>query len=103
LWDAFAVESPRMRRRYLQEFGMPPERLALTGAMSDDCLWTGKRKASEQREEIYRELDLPAGRPMVLVAFPPNQFSTPRPDMEFANYGDMTRFLIESLATLKDF
>ena len=78
-WDAFAAESPRMLRRYLEEFRMPAERVVLTGAMSDDVLHAGRQNAGKLKEQVYRELGLPPGRPMVLVSFPSNQFGSGRP------------------------
>ncbi len=82
---------------------MPAERLALTGAMSDDTLHAAQRHAVHLKKEVYRELGLAPGRPLVLVAFPPNQFSRKHPDLEFTDYRDMTRFLVKSLQSLQDF
>ncbi|HWY86341.1 MAG TPA: hypothetical protein VNX28_06440 [Gemmataceae bacterium] len=99
-WDAFAVESPRMLERYVQEFGMQPERLALTGAMSDDTLFAARRQAGKLKEQLYRELALPPGRPLVLLAFPPDQFPSRGTNLEFADYEEMACFLIESCHSL---
>ena len=91
-----------MYRRYQEEFGVASDRLALTGAMSDDELFAVKQMARPRKERLYRELGLAAGQPLVLLAFPPNQFSANRPGVEFADYPDMTRFLIASLGALNN-
>ena len=102
-WDAFAVESPRMRKRYVEEFAMPAEKLALTGAISDDSLYDFKRQAAELKNDVYREMGLATDRLMVLVAFPLNQFSRRHPDLEFDDYQSMARFLVASLQTLTNY
>jgi hypothetical protein len=99
-WDAFAVESRRMHERYAHEFRMPAEKLILTGAMSDDALFRAKATAADLKENVYSELGLVPGRPMLLVALPPNQFSRHHPDLEFHDYRGMILFLVESLRTL---
>jgi hypothetical protein len=93
--DAIAVESDRMRRHY-QRLGLPEGQLVETGALYDDVLAEGLQSADERREALYRELGLPAGRPLLLCALPPN----PYPDQlgGFASYEDLLRFWVATLA-----
>ena len=97
--DAIAVESERMRQHY-QRLGLPEDQLVETGALYDDVLAEVLDAADERREALYRKLDLPAGRPMLLCALPPN----PYPDQlgGFASYEDLLRFWVATLTERTD-
>lgn len=92
--DAIAVESERMRWHY-RRLGLSAEQLVETGALYDDVLADSLLYADERREALYRKLDVPAGRPMLLCALPPN----PYPDQlgGFASYEDLLRFWVATL------
>jgi len=93
--DAITVESERMRGHY-QRLGLPEEQLVETGALYDDELANVLRSADERREALYEKLGLPAGRPMLLCALPPN----PYPDQlgGFASYEELLRFWVTTVA-----
>lgn len=92
--DAIAAESPFMVD-YYRRAGIPERQVRLTGALYDDVLHRGLEHAPRAREELYRELGLPPGRPMVLCAMPPNQLSgAGRPQCAYQDY----RLILEAFA-----
>ena len=94
--DRLAVESPAMMEHYLRE-GLPPDRLVLTGTLSDDLFAAALSHAGERREALYRELGLPPGRPLLLCALPPHQpgrlTRTP-----FGTYDELVAFWLAAVA-----
>jgi hypothetical protein len=97
--DAIAVESDRMRLHY-QQLGLPAEQMVETGALYDDALANVLQSADERRAALYRQLGLPAGRPMLLCALPPN------PCLDqlggFASYEDLLHSWVAALAEQSD-
>jgi hypothetical protein len=100
-WAALAVESPAMLQRYLT-MGLPPGRLHLTGAISDDVLAAG-RSAAPLRRTLCAELGLASERPLLVCALPPDQTGGRRAHCEFSAYQDLVAFFIRSIQGLGDF
>lgn len=100
--DVIAVESPSMRDHYVRE-GLPERRLVLTGSLADDALASASAEAAERRASLYKELGLPADRPLLLCALPPDQFSLSAAQTDFADYAELVRFWIQSLAAVPGF
>lgn len=92
-----AVENERMLEYYRNE-GLPEERLILSGALYDDVLAESARRSDEMRNRLIVELGLNAELPLLLCALPPSQF--PR-DCEFAEYGSLVSFWMETLSQVK--
>lgn len=99
--DAILVESERMRSLGILN-GLPAEQLIATGNMSQDTMAKVLRDAPRQRAELYRKLNLPENKPMILLAMP--QYATPRgyPQI-FPIYDDMVQFLVSVLSACKDY
>lgn len=96
--DAIAVESEAMRQYCLVE-GVPARQLVLTGSMDHDRMHERANEADALREALYRRLGMPAGRPMLLTALPPDQlYGRGRPQCDFQDYGGLVRFWLQSLA-----
>lgn len=93
--DALAVESAHMRQHYLR-LGLPAEKMVETGALYDDTLAHVLSTAEERRSALYENLGLPAGRPMLLCALPPNPY--PGQCGGFDSYSQLLHFWVETLA-----
>src|SRR5690606_6872199 len=98
---AIIIDSQRTFELY-RRAGIEERQLATLGSLIDDELAVGLQCAEQRRADLYEELDLPEGRPLLLCALPPNQFSG-RPAKEFASYKKLIRGWIEPLAELSRF
>lgn len=101
--DAIAMESEAMRDYYL-EAGLPKDNMVLTGSPSDDAMAKVASDAPRLREELYAELGLPAGRPMLLVALLPDflYVTGGRPQCDFREYGELASFFAGAPAEEQD-
>lgn len=100
--DAIAAESPFMAD-YYRRAGIPERQVRLTGALYDDVLHRGLEQAPQAREALYRELGLPAGRPMILCAMPPNQLGgAGRPQCAYRDYREILEAFAAPLEALAD-
>lgn len=100
--DAIAVESAFMYKYYLRS-GIEESRLRLTGALYDDALHHARMHADALREDLYRRLRLPPGRPMLLCALPPNQLAgVGRTACDFADYATLLETFLLPLRGLVD-
>jgi len=98
--DAIAAESPFMAD-YYRRAGIPERQIRTTGALSDDVLHRGLAQAPQAREALYREAGLPAGRPMVLCALPPNQLrGSRRPQCAYRDYREILEAFVAPLEDL---
>lgn len=102
--DAIALESEAMRE-YCLSAGLPPDQLALTGSVNHDNLVKILKEATQRRADLYRRLDLPADRPLILSALPPNEFyrTGGRPECNFQVYEELVEFWVQSLAAVKGY
>ena len=97
--DAIAAESNAMID-YAAAAGLPRESMTLTGSPSDDAMAAIRKDAARLRHELYAELGLPAGRPMLLTALPPDflYVTGRRPQCDFQQYDVLVKFWIDTLA-----
>jgi hypothetical protein len=102
--DAIAMESQAMVDYYV-EAGLPRDNMVLTGSPSDDMMAPAAADAARLREELYAELGLPAGRPMLLTALVPDflYVNGGRPQCDFQRYGALVEFWVRSLAEQSTF
>src|SRR5262249_15530194 len=73
---AICIES-RATQAIYRKLGFEDAQLALTGSPVDDVLDSVHRERAQRRDALLSELGLDPGRPLVLVAFPPNQYAAP--------------------------
>lgn len=92
--DIIAVESEAMLSKY-REFGIEAERLSVTGSVVDDRLVSGLRDVDRPRK-LRRKYDL-AGRPLVVCAVPPDQFSARAHKTEYETYEGLVGSLLRAL------
>ena len=97
--DAIAVESPRMRRYYVQE-GLPDEKLHLTGALYDDTLARYQTEAAENRVHLCAEFGFDPTQRLFLCALPPNQFALSGPQTDFADYPELIMAWVKTLRSV---
>ena len=100
--DAIAVESEAMVQFYTAA-GLPRRQLVNTGSLTDDMLAAAAQEAPARKAALCRELGLPADRPMLLSALPPDQLYMlgGRPQCDFQTYPALVEFWVRSLAALK--
>lgn len=100
--DVLAVESQEMLD-YYADMSFAPDQLALTGSMNDDVLHAALVRRDELRSTIEEELELEPGRPLLLCAWPPDQFGGRKlDDCDFSSYKRLCQFWAESLAEARD-
>jgi glycosyltransferase involved in cell wall biosynthesis len=95
--DALTVESAFMEAYYRRE-GLPPPRLVVTGAISDDTLAEHLQDAPARRAALCAELGLPADRRLILCALPDDRLSLRASQAEFADYPALVQFVVQTLA-----
>jgi hypothetical protein len=98
--DRIAVESRRMLEVY-QALGFPPDQLALTGTGADDLLAAALQERQARRHAVYKQLDLPADRPMLLSALVPDQLAVGVSECEFTRYADLVEFWVKTIASAR--
>jgi hypothetical protein len=82
--------------------GFSADQLVVTGHPVDDDLFAASRERNHRRRALERELGLEAGRPLVVVGFPPNQFvriATEHKELE--DYGTLCRAWRDGLEILR--
>jgi hypothetical protein len=94
--DTMAVESEFMFN-YYRRYGVPAEKMTVTGALSDDTLRRCLDDAHRHRAQLCRELRLDPELPILLCALPPLHSGSCRWGDDFTGYDDMLRFWVEGL------
>ncbi len=95
---AIALDSPAMLNHYCN-LGFRPSKLRVIGTAQDDRLYARFAKRSEFRESLMSELGWKSGRPIVLCAFPPDQYTDADTSaFEYKSYSDLTDAWFDMLA-----
>ena len=89
--SAIAVESEAMLAHY-RRLGLPAAKLVKTGSLSDDVLARAQADAGARAA-----LGIAGNDKVILCAFPPNQPTAGRPDLEFASYPELVAFWMQTL------
>ncbi|MCX5831440.1 MAG: hypothetical protein NT140_06080 [Deltaproteobacteria bacterium] len=100
--DVLAVESRCMWQLY-ERAGLDREKYVLTGALSDDVIFSNRRDSFGPREVLYKELDLPLGRPLILVSITPDQSLADHPGTEFNTYEQIVGFIMHVVSGAKGY
>ncbi|KAA0577876.1 hypothetical protein FZ983_20020 [Azospirillum sp. B21] len=100
--DVIAVENAAMADHYRRE-GLSGARLVEVGALYDDVLAQGMRNREKGRALLARSFGLPADRPLLLCAPPPDGHHRGGHRCEFATFDDLIEYWAERLAQVKDF
>lgn len=96
-----AVESPEMLR-YYQRMQFPASQLSLTGAAYDDILYNARRSKTA-REKVLRRLRLDNNKPLLVCAWPTDQYGSRNLPMEFPNYKALCSAWAKALAVVHRF
>lgn len=92
--STIAVESQAMARYYSTN-NIRPDRLVITGTLSDDVLYAVCQEIVQRRRTLDRELQLVDGKPIVLCALPPPWF--PRPGCDFSSHQELVEYWLRTL------
>jgi hypothetical protein len=101
--DAILVESKAMLEYMLQE-GLPAEQVKLVGSLANDVIYNNQDDLINKKNRLYKQLNMPADRPLILSALPPDQlYGYGRPECEFKTYREIVEMWIKSLAAGKKY
>ena len=92
---AVAIESDAGMEHY-RRLGLPNSKLIKTGSLADDVLF---RSRVGDRLEALAQFGFSAADRVILCAFPPNQLTAIRPNVEFTNYAELVEFWIRALSS----
>jgi hypothetical protein len=101
--DAFNMESEAMLEYYAAA-GIPREQMVVTGSTADDVMAAAQAEMIERREKLCRSLALPADRPLILTALPPDFLDQPggRPECDFREYEALVDFWMKTCCGIRD-
>ena len=99
--SAICVECEALRRQYIA-LGFPPAQLVVIGHPIDDTLHAISLRRKEVRFQLEQELGLFPGRPLVVVGFPPDQYTSPDTSaFEWPDFESMCRVWKDALDVLR--
>ena len=92
-----AVESPEMER-YYRRMRFPESQLRLTGAAYDDELAGTRQSAQVLKQKQCRRLRIDPEKPLLVCAWPTNQFGSRFIPLEFNNYEQLCKAWAKALS-----
>ncbi|AMP91781.1 TPA: hypothetical protein I8Y86_002523 [Legionella pneumophila] len=95
--DFLALESDAMKDYYISA-GLEEKYLKATGALYNDELFRKLQDADSHRIDLYHFLDMCPSKPMILCALPPNQCDSRQNVIEFLDYTEIVKYLLEQLS-----
>lgn len=99
---SIALDSDAQRDRYLA-LGFPPEQLTVIGDSNGEALARGLAEREARCRRIMNGLGMPAERPLVVCAFPPDQYSgASQSGFEFRTFEALVSAWMESFQRLGD-
>src|SRR5665213_3265459 len=99
--ELICVECNVLRLQYLA-LGFPDQQLYVSGHPVDDTLYEVWRERESRRAALEEVLHMPPGRPLLVVGFPPNQYSSPDvTPFEWPTFEAMCHAWVEALATVR--
>ena len=97
---SIALDSEAQRDLYL-ELGFPPAQLKVIGDMNGEVFHQGRSNKERLVEELFAKHGLQPGRPLILCAFPPDQYGgTDTSRFEFPSYDALIQAWMESFKAL---
>ncbi len=95
--DVITMESEAMWD-YYGAAGMPASQMVVTGSTADDVMARVQSQARPGREALCRSFGLPADRPILLTALPPDFLDQPggRPECDFKDYELLADFWLQA-------
>jgi hypothetical protein len=102
--DAITMESPAMAD-YMAAAGMERNQMRVVGSTADDVLAETLGDRDRRRAELCRSLGLPADRPIIVTALPPDFLYVEggRPECDFRDYESVVEFWIKSLCAVEGY
>ncbi|MBE0580196.1 hypothetical protein [Devosia sp.] len=100
--NAIGLDSTAMWTHY-HSLGFREDKLRIIGTAQDDRLHARFSQRAELRAALMRDLGLPADRPVLLCAFPPDQYaSSDTGSFEYRSYADLVAAWFAELAAISD-
>lgn len=96
-----AVESSSMLE-YYKSMGFSEEQLELTGAAYDDLLHLKESESKGTEEKLQKILGLKSDKPILLCAWPTDQYGSRNIPLEFKSYEDLCHAWAASLALVRN-
>jgi glycosyltransferase involved in cell wall biosynthesis len=102
--DAIIMESHALAN-YSEIAGMPREQMRVVGSTADDVLSETLANREFRRNDLCRSLGLPADRPIILTALPPDflYVAGGRPECDFPDYDSLVEFWVVSLSAVQGY
>src|SRR5262249_10204820 len=90
---------------YMAAAGMAREQMRVVGSTADDVLAEVSAHREFRRDELCRSLGLPAHRPIILTALPPDflYLTGGRPECDFRNFESLVEFWVKSLCSVNGY
>lgn len=99
---AIALDSAAMWTHY-RGLGFRQDKLRIIGTAHDDRLYARFSQRAELRVALMHDLGLPVNRPIVLCAFPPDQYaSSDTGSFEYRTYTELVAAWFAELAAISD-
>src|SRR5271165_2901676 len=100
--DVITMESDAMWDYYLAA-GMPASQMVVTGSTADDVMASVQAQAEMRREALCGSLGLPADKPILLTALPPDFLDQPggRPECDFKDYESLADFWLQACGSIE--
>jgi len=95
-----AVESAEMER-YYRRMRFPNSQLRLTGAAYDDLIASAKLRLPEVKQELCLRLGLDRDKPILICAWPTNQFGSRNTPLEFSSYEQLCNAWAKALGDIQ--
>jgi len=96
-----ALDSEALRDHYLK-LGFPADQLSVVGDLSGEILHKGLLNRAALAAELVARHGFEPNRPMILCAFPPDQFTSMAAEFEFESYDALIAAWIDSFRVLCD-
>lgn len=92
-----AVESKEMEK-YYRRMQFPDSQLRLTGAAYDDRIAATRSQMADAKQKLCRQLRLDPAKPLLVCAWPTDQFGSRFIPLEFNNYEQLCKAWAKTLA-----
>lgn len=99
--DKIVLES-RFLLDYGLRAGLPKEKMVVLGAAYLDRIYESEQLAAGRKRDLLRDFNAHPRQRFVLLCLPPDQFVAHHGEWEFANYPDLTDYLIGFLSAIPE-
>jgi len=101
-FNIMAVEGNGVKNLYVSSGDFDPAKIVVTGSLSNDKIYHNLIKKEEKIQGFYDEYQLDPTKKNLLVAIPPDMFSSRVDEAEFDSYTSFVEFWVQNISSLKD-